>query len=201
MNLGRLEISGGALLAVALLYYLDNSGIFLWALLACALHEIGHWWAIRALGGQVRKMRLSCAGAELRLSSARPLSHGRMVLAALAGPAVNLALALGSVALARRGMGERLYLFAGLNLGLALFNLLPVGWLDGGRVVENFLALLGREEAGRYLIHVCSIVTAVLLMAAGMLLLWESGGRNFTLLIAGLWMTQAARQRDENDFR
>ncbi|WP_251446411.1 site-2 protease family protein [Vermiculatibacterium agrestimuris] len=194
MSWGRVEISGGALLAAALLYYLDSGGIFLWALLACALHELGHWWAIRALGGRIRYLRLSCAGAELRLSAARPLPPGKMLLAALAGPGMNLLLAMGSAGLARHGAGERLYLFAGLNLGLTLFNLLPAGWLDGGRALENLLALLGREELGRRSAEICSIIVALLLLGAGCFLLWESGGQNFTLLIAGLWMTQAARR-------
>ena len=48
----RVEISGGALLMLAALYYLDGQGVLPLALLACALHEAGHWLAIRALGGR-----------------------------------------------------------------------------------------------------------------------------------------------------
>ena len=55
------------------------------------------------------------------------------------------------------------------------------------------LAQMGREEAGRRLAGVGSGVTAGLLLATGGVLLWQSGGRNFTLLIAGLWMSAAAR--------
>ena len=191
MTFGRVEISGGALLAAALLLYLDRSGVWSWALLACVLHELGHWWAIHALGGRVACLRLTCAGAELRMSVARPLSPGRMVLAALAGPGMNLLAALAGIALARRGIGERLYLFAGLNLGLAVFNLLPAGWLDGGRVLESLLAWRGREELGQRVTDLCAFLVAALLLAGGMLLFWQSGGRNFTILVAGLWMTGA----------
>ncbi len=200
MSLGRFEISGGALLVLALLYYLDSSGIFPWVLLACAFHELGHWWAVAAMGGQVRRLSLSCAGAELRLSTVRPLPPAKMVLAALAGPGVNLLLALGSTALAGRGAGERLYFFAGLNWGLAIFNLLPAAWLDGGRALENILAFIGERELGLQITELCSVVVAALLMCAGGILLWESGGRNFTLLVAGLWMTQAACQAHRGTF-
>lgn len=193
MRLGRLEISGGALAALALLYYLDTDGITLWVLLACLLHEGGHWWAIRALGGKVVRMRLSCAGAEMWLSSAHPLSSRRMVGAALAGPAVNLTAALFSIRLARRVAG--LYLFAGINLGLALFNLLPAAPLDGGRALNALLAQWGGEELGRRAEMLCSYAVAGLLLAVGALLLWQSGGRNFTLLIAGLWMAAVTRRQ------
>lgn len=195
MRLGRLEISGGALTALALLYYLDTDGITLWVLLACLLHEGGHWWAIRALGGKVVRLRLSCAGAELRLSSAHPLPPWRMVGAALAGPAVNLAAALFSVRLARRVAG--LYFFAGINLGLALFNMLPAEPLDGGRALKSLLDLLVGEEWGRRGAWLCSHAVVGGLLAGGALLLWQSGGRNFTLLIAGLWMAASEGQKEK----
>lgn len=188
MRMGRLEVSGGALVAVALLYYMDDSGVTAWVLLSALLHELGHCLAISLLGGRVTRLRLSLTGAELRLSAAHPLSCGKMIPAALAGPAVNLLLALGSAALARRGGGEQLYFFAGLNLGLACFNLLPVGWLDGGRVLKNFFAWLGYEALGTALTDICTKVILLLLLLAGAALLWQSEGRNFTLLIAGLWM-------------
>lgn len=197
MRIGRLEVSGGALAGLALLYYWDREGIVGWALLGCLLHEAGHWCAIRALGGQVARLRFSCAGAEIRLSTAHPLPPWGMIPAALAGPAVNLLLAWGSALLARNGLGERLYFFAGLNLGLGLFNLLPAAWLDGGRALACLLTQLGWEEMGERLTTLCSDVVAALLLGAGLLLLWESGGRNFTLLMAGLWLAAGARRPKE----
>lgn len=197
MRLGRLEVSGGALAALAMLYYLDDNGVTLWVLLGCVLHEAGHWWMIRALGGRVVRLRLTCAGAELRLSAAHPLSHWGTLLAALAGPGVNLLTAWVSVWLARRR--AELYFFAGLNLGLACFNLLPTGWLDGGRALEALFAQLGREEEGRRLTGLCSEAAAGFLLAAGLALLWQSGGRNFTLLIAGIWLSFAARRERKGE--
>lgn len=198
MRLGRLEVSGGAMALLALLYYLDDRGAMPWVLLGCLLHEGGHWWAIRALGGRVVRLRLSWAGAELRLSAAHPLPDWGMVWAALAGPGINLGVAWLSALLARR-MGGRLYFFAGINLGLALFNLLPVGWLDGGRALESLLSQLGREELGQWVVRFCAWGTAGLFLTAGLVLLWQSGGRNFTLLVAGLWILARARQEKRGE--
>lgn len=188
MTLGRVEISGGALLVWALLYYVDKDGVVAWVMLGCACHELGHCLAVCALRGKISRLRLTFAGAELRLSSAAPLSHGKMLLATLAGPLVNLLLALLSNFLARHGLDGRLYLFSGVNLGLAAFNLLPAGWLDGGMLLREILAWLGQEELGEWLTGLCSAAAAFLLLAMGCILLWNSGGRNFTLLLAGLWM-------------
>lgn len=188
MRLGRIEISGSALVVAAALFYFDRDGIMPWLMLACLLHECGHWWTIRALGGKVQSGRLSCIGAELKLSPAYPLTPGKATLAALAGPVVNLLLAVGSGFLARRGLGVRLYLFAGLNLGLAGFNLLPAGQLDGGRALAGFLRWIGREALAEKVAWGGSLVVTALLFLAGALLLGQSEGRNFTILLAGFWM-------------
>ncbi len=193
MRLGRVEVTGGFVLLWALLYYLDDTGILPWAALACALHEGGHWLAIRALGGDVRQISLTACGAAMELSARPPLSPGRLFWAALAGPAANLLAALLGGALASQ-LGGGCYLFVGLNLGLAGFNLLPAGSLDGGRALESLLAALGREDWGRRAAQLGGDVAAALLLGAGGVLLWQSGGRSFTLLIAGVWMAAAARR-------
>jgi len=184
----RIEISPGFWLVAALLWYLDDQGIFLWALGACALHEAGHIWAVRALGGQVRRLRLTAAGAELCLG---PLSNGGLLLAALAGPAANLLATLAGARLGRY-LGPGAYLFAGLDLGLCLFNLLPVTCLDGGRALRALAALLWGEEAGARAAEVLSALTVAGLLSGGIGLFLYSGGRRFTLLLAGAWLGAAA---------
>ena len=200
MTFGKVELGGGFLLALALLYYMDRSGVFLWAVAACGLHELGHWWAIGLLGGGVRKMRLTLGGAEMLLSTAHPLSHGKMILAALAGPGMNLVMAALSARLARLGFGPGLYLFAGLHLGLAAFNLLPARWLDGGRALAALCELLWSREAGERAVRAGTAGTVLALLGAGAILLWHSGGRNFTLLLAGLWVGAMARRERVGQF-
>ena len=132
MRWGRVEVTAGALLVWALLCYLDSGGLVPLALAACALHELGHYAAIRLLGGRVTRLRITCVGAEMALSARRPLGPGRELAAALAGPAVNL--------LCDR-LGEGWYCWAGLHLALGLFNLLPAAPLDGGRSLRCLLEL------------------------------------------------------------
>ena len=74
MRLGRVEVTGGFLLLTAWLNYLDRQGVVPLALLACALHELGHWAALRALGARVRRVRLTAVGAEMEVD--RGLSYG-----------------------------------------------------------------------------------------------------------------------------
>jgi stage IV sporulation protein FB len=181
----RVEISGGFLLLMAFLYYWDDENILPWALAACGVHELGHWAAIRLLGGRVTALRLSCVGAEMRLSARHPLSWGRQMGAALAGPAVNLLLAVGAAHLA--GGEEGLYLFSGLNLALGLFNLLPAGPLDGGRILWYGTALLGSERIAGRVVRIASMVVSSALAACAAALL-AKGQLNLTLLLTALWL-------------
>ncbi len=189
LRLGRVEVTGGFLLAAALLFYLDRSGVLPWALLACVCHELGHWAAIRATGGRVARLRLSAVGAELQLSAAGHQSKGGRVLSALAGPGVNLALAFA----ASRLDGEGWRVFAGVNLALGCFNLLPVRQLDGGQALA---CLMG--ERGEGAAEIVSLASAVLLAAAGAAAFWATKS-NFTLLLTAAWLLfSLCREKTQN---
>ena len=183
---GRVEVTGGFLLLAAWLNYLDAQGIVPLALVFCALHELGHLTALGLLGRRVRRMSVTVAGAELEVD--RAMSYGGEALAALAGPAVNLGLAL---VLCRLPGGA---LAAGLNLVLACFNLLPVGRLDGGRVLRCALSwLLGPERAW----GVCRSLDWMLagaLAALGAVLAGLGSGP--TLLLTALWLWSSLLRED-----
>ena len=65
---------------LAWLNYTDTQGLIPQAVVSCALHEGGHWLAIQAVGGKVRRMRLGIAGAEMELGRPR-VSQGQTVAA------------------------------------------------------------------------------------------------------------------------
>ncbi len=111
----------------------------------------------------------------------RRLRHPRrdMVLVALAGPGMNLLLALAGAAIlavtvystngARGGAAEMVAAnalnFVLINVFLAVFNLLPVPPFDGGHVVEGLLPQpIARQfrKVGRYSLLVLMILLLVL---------------------------------------
>ena len=106
------------------------------------------------------------------------------IVALLAGPRVNLLLALSFCAWPGGAV------FAGLNLGRACFNMLPAGRLDGGRALYCTRALLaGPEWAGQIGRCLDGIWAAVLLVCGALL---ASFGGNITLLLVSLWLLTAA---------
>lgn len=187
---GRVEVSGGFLLLATLLWYLDEDGTLLLAGAACVLHEAAHCAAIWGLGGRISRLRLSVTGAELTLSGARPLGHTAQFLAAVSGPVANLAAALLAARLAERGGGEALWVFAGLNLGLAGFNLLPMSQLDGGRALRSLAGIFLPETAADALAAALSWAACAAILVLGGLLFWQNRA-NFTMLLTALWLAYA----------
>ena len=178
MKFGKWEATGGFFLLMAWLNYLDHQMILPLALTACIFHELGHYLTICALGGSVTQIRLTAVGAEMAL--AHPLNYWQEGLAALAGPAANLLLA-------RLFCGwEHGTLFAGLNLVLGCFNLLPIGCLDGGRALHCALCLMAGPDVAEWAGEWLSRLLSMLILAGGILLL--RGGGNVTLLCIALWL-------------
>ena len=173
----------GALLLAAVLWYQDDDRILLLALAACAVHELGHYLALRLVGGRVARLRITWAGAEMRLSVRCPLSPPRQLAAALAGPAANLLTVPAACALG----GEGGFCLAGLSMALGVFNLLPAAPLDGGRALCCLLApALGQERAEQG-VQALSLVLAGALLGLSGVLVWRGMG-NLTLLLTSGWL-------------
>ncbi|HIT02750.1 MAG TPA: peptidase M50 [Candidatus Enterenecus merdae] len=179
-RLPRLEITPGFALLIAALAYLDEgSGLLPWALLACTVHELGHWAAARALGGRVGQLRLSAVGAELRFAWPMPLSYGWEGLVVLAGPAANLLLAVPAFALG-------LEVLAVSSVWIGAFNLLPIPPLDGGVLAYNLLTGCWGLDWAPAALAVTAGVLAGLLAGIGAIALAVYG--NVTLLLTAAWL-------------
>lgn len=112
------------------------------------MHEFGHALACRQVGGQANRIVLWPLGGIAFVSP--PPRAGAMLWSIAAGPLVNLLLApillFAHQAAAQTGWGianPDAYLVLGwlgkINLGLLLFNLLPIYPLDGGQIVRALL--------------------------------------------------------------
>ena len=182
----RIQVSPSAPLLLALFVMLSSPLLLAALLLAALCHELGHYGMLRRLRTQISAIRITALGAEMQVAGR--LSYGGELLAAAAGPVTNLLLAL---PLAYGGrLWEVLYLFAGAQLVLGVFNLLPILPLDGGSVLWNLLAWLTEPYTADRIAGIISFGMAALLTLAAAAALWK-GGSPFLLLAAAalLWHT------------
>lgn len=192
----RVHLSLVALIGVvALTASIFDAAIVASAYACVTLHEYGHAIAARRFGRETRSILLLPIGGIADVDV--PEAPRQELVVALAGPGTNVAIAIVAlIVLVAAGLtyetphdggaGAYTSWILRLNVTLALFNLLPVYPMDGGRVLRALLAArFGRDRA---------TVTAAtvgrwggfLIAAVGALML------NLILIPLGLLMSLAA---------
>ena len=124
------RISGGFCILMAMMLLLVPMRWLLAFLVAATVHEACHYGAIALCTGKTVQLRLYSFAAHLSLPE---MPRGREVVCALAGPAGSFALLLLS-----RWM-PRVALCGAMQ---AVYNLMPIYPLDGGRALRSGLLLL-----------------------------------------------------------
>jgi stage IV sporulation protein FB len=173
---------------------------FVLALFACVLlHELGHAAMARRFGVRTREIVLYPIGGVARLESI-PGGWAELLIA-LAGPAVNVVLALlcaGALSALHiphafqqalpwqnTGLVQKL-LWA--NIVLVVFNMIPAFPMDGGRVLRAVLAIgLGQYRATRIAAFIGQLI-AGLFVAGG---IWQA---DLFLAFIGLFVFLGASQ-------
>lgn len=184
-------------------------------LFACVvLHELGHSLVARAFHIPVREILLLPIGGVAKLEK-NPEKPVHELLIALAGPAVNVVLALvlfaavdgatlktldakgltGEGPLAPTAQTLVLWLLAA-NVSLAVFNMIPAFPLDGGRVLRALLAMgMGFPKATR----TAAAIGQLLAVGLGM---WAVlAGQLFVALIAFFVFVGAGQEQAEEQAR
>ncbi len=165
-------------------------------------HELGHAVVALEHGVGVDGITLWLLGGVAKLDRQAPTARAEWQIA-VAGPAVSLLLGVffGAVTVIAYAVGVPLVVvaigswLAGVNVILAVFNLLPAAPLDGGRVLSAILwHRLGEADRARVIAGRCGIVLSVILVAGGiaqMVLLDQLGG--WVTALVGLFTFGAAR--------
>jgi Zn-dependent protease len=156
------------------------------------LHEFGHALVARRYGVNTESIDLWALGGMARLDreSPTPKADG---LIAVAGPAVSLGIGVIAVGLAFIFQSNVLLLIGGINIVLAVFNMLPGAPLDGGRVLravrwsrtgDKYRAMRDAGNAGRVLGWGLSIVGVAVML---------QGGQGIFLAVIGVFIAMNAR--------
>ncbi|MFM2173694.1 MAG: hypothetical protein RLZZ54_1621 [Cyanobacteriota bacterium] len=175
----------------------SGSGIELWGLglltalllfVSVLLHELGHSLVAIQQGVQVRSITLFLLGGVASVERECPTAMGSLMVAA-AGPLVSLVLAAlllasgHSVSHASPLLGAMVNELGGLNLILALFNLLPGLPLDGGLILKALVwQWSGSQRKGIQVATATGRFLSLLAIGLGVVLLLRGAS------VGGLWL-------------
>ena len=157
------RISPFFILLVALMLYFGDWLVLIFQAIAIAAHEFAHALVAKKRGYKLDKLKLAPYGAVLS-GETHSLKPKDEILIALAGPAVNLILAALTVAAWWLWPYSYAYTdnFVYINLYMALFNLLPIYPLDGGRVLLGALSVKFKRQKVYKLMRIAGIVASVI---------------------------------------
>ncbi|MBE6036503.1 MAG: hypothetical protein E7223_02625 [Clostridiales bacterium] len=177
------------------------------AVLFSAIHEGGHLAAALLLGYSPAAVTFGFFGGALTLKEGFLKPYKELVLH-LAGPFCNLALALllwlwilqrNAAGLEHGLTADWLFPAFWINLSLALFNLLPLWPLDGGKALSVYLVFFfGQGRAGRISWYF-SVLFAFFLFLLGIFLV-QYNKADLLISAAGIRLFLVAREERQQAF-
>lgn len=155
------------------------------------VHELGHVVVARSFGWKIKEVKLLPFGGVAEVEDAGGLSAKEEALVAIAGPLQNvwmglLAWGLGALGLWDNQWGQYV---AQANLMIALFNLLPIQPLDGGKLLHALLCYcLNYYRTLRWTARISLLFSALMIAGAFLPLLMEGRGIQANLLVVGIFL-------------
>lgn len=157
---------------IALFMLFDEDGFGLTALICCVLHELAHLIVMLILG--IPAEEITFYGAGIRISSSRIEYEkpSRRVFVLAAGCMMNF---LCAVLFSRLGYD----LAAVISLFTGIFNLLPMGELDGAAIIKMLIIRVCKPENVDRVMKITEVIAVVVCGAT----IISAGGFSVTLPI------------------
>lgn len=167
-----------------IIFILTNQiGLYAIFILLVLIHELSHMIAGIALGLTPRKFMIMPFGFKIVFEEFKdtPNIWLKKMIIAMAGPVINLLLMLISIILNLHSN----IIYA--NLIIALFNLIPIYPLDGGRIVKSILNIKMNNQKTNEIINKLSNITIIILTIITSIIILYIKNIAIVFALAYLW--------------
>ncbi|WP_054956374.1 M50 family metallopeptidase [Paenibacillus dakarensis] len=164
------------------------------------IHELGHAGAALAMGFKVRSIQMLPFGGVAVIEDDRRMNAAREIIIALAGPLQNVIMIGIALLCQAAGWGDGpflSYIIQG-NLIIALFNLLPVLPLDGGKVLQALISLFVPYHATLLWTSRAGLICSLLMIGYGLVPILSNEGVKLNLLMIGLFLAYSNYEDHRN---
>lgn len=173
----KIRISFLFVAMLSLLSLADKSGCVFLSVVFSLLHEMGHITAMAICKEPIDSLTFHPFGISMKLKTSSALSFGEELFVLLSGCVTNLVFIILPTS----------QTVTYINIGIFLFNILPIANLDGGRTVRLLLIRFFGERAGNVVSDAVSFLFLVPLSALAFYTVARSG--QFSLLVCSLYLT------------
>lgn len=158
------------------------------------LHEIAHLCAGLALGFKPKTMKITPVGFQIAFKTKTEDYHKKIVLY-LAGPMTNFLLILVCFLWKTELMIPKETIIYS-NLLLAIFNLLPIYPLDGGRILKEVIHIFKGSKVAYQKSNLISFVTVIVLTIMVSISILYIHNIAFLLILIYLWYLVIKSQKE-----
>lgn len=176
-------------LILILFYFTNQIEIYSLIMIFAIIHELSHLFAGLVLKMKIKKITLMPVGLSIEFKipykdlNSKLLKSNKLefkkIFIAVAGPLINIAIIFIVLLLNINNELKNLIIYS--NLLIALFNLVPIYPLDGGRILKSFLNLLKGKRKSEIIINRVSNIFLFLIIFVFSILIYYL--KNISVLI------------------
>lgn len=195
----HIELDIKIMIFVLFFFILGVENLYLLFLIFAVIHELSHAIVGIILGFKLSRICIMPFGAYINFkidikSYNTKILKGticslKKLFVALAGPMANIIIAIVF------NFKEEYIIITYINILLAVFNLLPIYPLDGGRIIKQFLIiLLGRRKALKYTNLISNIAVLIIIVIS---LIFCLITKSMFILLTLIYLIYIRKKEDE----
>lgn len=170
--------------------------MFLFALMWVFLHELAHVLVALKFGCKFHNIEFHVFGMKAELIDIESLKENQKIIVYLSGALLNIVLAIFFYILNIKHNSSFIETSMYLNIGLAVFNLLPAYPLDGSRILEIILARKILFKKAQKIITIISFSIAALFIMISAIIYIFLHSLNISMIIGAIIIIYITRMEE-----